>query len=116
MTERPLKSMLPAAEVLLAVVSLATVAGMWRLFVDGSYFLPLTAHALLAHAIAAGCRRRGLPLAASGAITAVAAVLALTWMHLGETTALGLPTGETITGARNRLDEAWRLFDEIKAP
>jgi transglutaminase-like putative cysteine protease len=106
----------PAAEVALMAVSVATVAGMWRLFVDGSYFVPLAAHALAAHVLAAACRRRGVPTAASAAITGVAAVLALTWAHLGDTTALGLPTGETLSAASGRLDEAWQLFDEVRAP
>lgn len=113
---RAVASLTPAAEVALAVVSLATVAGMWRLFVDGSFFWPLTMHAVGAHVVAATCRRRGLPTLASAAITAAVAAVVLTWAHLGDTTTLGVPTGETFTAARERLDEAWRLFDEVKAP
>jgi transglutaminase-like putative cysteine protease len=110
------RSLLPAAEGLLVVVSLATVLGMWRLFEDGSFFWPLTGHAVAAHLVAAACRRRGLSLPVSALVTAVAAVLVLTWSHLGATTALGLPTTATIEAARDRLDEAWRMFDEVKAP
>ena len=110
------RSLLPVAEGLLCAVSLATVAGMWRLFVDGSYFWPLVGHAVAAHVIAAACRRRGISTAASGAVVAGAAILVLTWSHLGDTTAFGIPTGATLTAAGDRLDEAWRLFDEVKAP
>ena len=110
------RSILPLAEGLLVAVSLSTVLGMWRLFADGSFFWPLVGHAAAAHLIAAACRRRGLSVAASGAITAVAAVLVLSWSHLGGTTAFGIPTGATFAAAGDRLDEAWRLFDEVKAP
>lgn len=106
----------PAVEVALVALSLATVAGMWRLFADGSFFVPLASHAVAAHVITAACRRRGVPTAMSAIITGAAAVLALTWAHLGDTTAFGLPTGATITAAGDRLDEAWRLFDEVRAP
>jgi transglutaminase-like putative cysteine protease len=110
------RSLLPIAESLLCAVSLATVAGMWRLFVDGSYFWPLVGHAVLAHVIAAACRRRGLSLAVSGAIVAGAAIVVLTWSHLGDTTAFGIPTRSTFSTAGDELEEAWRLFDEVKAP
>lgn len=115
-SSRPVRSLLPAAEVALAAVTLATVAGMWRLFEDGSFFWPLAAHGIAAHAVAAACRRRGLALPVSGLVTASAAILALSWGHLGDSTALGLPTAETLQAASDRLDEAWRLFDEVKAP
>ena len=110
------RSLLPVAEGLLCAVSLATVAGMWRLFVDGSYFWPLVGHAVAAHLIAAACRRRGMSLALSGVVIAAAAIVVLTWAHLGDTTAFGIPTPATLTAAGDRLEEAWRLFDEVKAP
>jgi hypothetical protein len=109
-------SLLPLAEATLVAVTIATIAGMWRLFDGGSFFWPLVAQAMGAHLLAAVCRRRGIPTAASAALTAVVAVLALTWAHLGSTTTLGLPTGETFRAAGDRLDEAWRLFDEVRAP
>ena len=58
------RSLLPMAEGLLVAVSLATVVGMWRLFVDGSFFWPLAGHAVAAHLVAAGGRRRGLSVGA----------------------------------------------------
>jgi len=72
------RSLLPVAEVGLAVVTLATVLGMRRLFVDGSFFWPLTAHALAAHAIATACRRRGIGAVPAAAIMLGAAALAMT--------------------------------------
>ena len=114
--KREPRSLLPMAEGLLAAVSLATVAGMWRLFDEASFFAPLVGHALAAHVITAVCRRRGLSVLLSGVVTAAAAALALTWAHLGETTAFGIPTPATFGAAGDRLEEAWRLFDEVKAP
>jgi transglutaminase-like putative cysteine protease len=109
-------SLLPFAEIALAGVMLATVATMWRLFDDGDYLVPLGLHAVAAHAVVALLRRRGTSLAASAAVTAVVAVLALCWGHLWSTTWLGLPTGDTLSAAADELELAWRTFGEVRAP
>lgn len=109
-------SLVPLAEVALAGVTLATVAGMWRLFEDGSYFPPLAAHAVAAHVVAATLRRRGVPVLLAVPATAACAAVALAWAHVGHTTRLGLPTGATLDEARLRIEEAWRLFGEVRAP
>jgi transglutaminase-like putative cysteine protease len=108
--------MLLAAEVALALVTLAAIVGMHRLYIDGSYRGPLAAQAVAAHAVVTLLRRRRVPLLPAAALTAIAAVLVLTWARFGETTAWLLPTGDTLRAAGNDLDAAWQLFKDEKAP
>jgi transglutaminase-like putative cysteine protease len=108
--------MLVLAELALAALTLATVATLWRLFDDASFFLPLAAHAVAAHALVALLRRRGAGVGASAAVTAVVAILALSWFHLLDTTWFGLPTAETARVAGDQLELGWRTFGEVRAP
>jgi transglutaminase-like putative cysteine protease len=104
------------SEIALACATLATVAGMWRLFADRSFLLPLVLQTAAAHTVAAVLRRRGVGLLPSAAITAGCAFLALCWGHLGHTTTYGVPTTETWDAAWDRLTAAWHGFDDVKAP
>jgi transglutaminase-like putative cysteine protease len=115
-TERTRGHMLLATEVALALVTLAAVAGMHRLFVDGSYRGPLALQAIAAHVVVATLRRRRVALAPAAAITAVAAVLFLTWTRFGDTVGYLLPTGATLSAAGDDLHDAWRVFQDVKAP
>jgi transglutaminase-like putative cysteine protease len=108
--------MLLATEVALAVVTLAAVAGMHRLFLDGSYRGPLALQAIAAHLVVATLRRHRVPLLPAAGVTAVAAVLFITWTRFGETVGYLLPTGETLRLAGDDLDAAWRVFQDVKAP
>jgi transglutaminase-like putative cysteine protease len=107
---------LRTAEVALTVVTLATIASMWRLFVDGSFFVPLALHAIAAHVLVAALRRRGVAATTSALVCLIVAVLALTWGHLLSSTAFGLPTGATATEAGDQLELAWRTFGDVRAP
>ena len=97
-------------------MTIVTIASMWRLFDDGSYFLPLAAHGLAAHGLATVLRRRGVGPVPSALICLAAAGLALTWGHLGSTTAYGFPTPDTFSGAGDALELAWRTFGDVRAP
>lgn len=108
--------MLLAAEVALALVTLAAVTGMHRLFIDGSYRGPLALQAIAAHVVVATLRRRRLSLWPSAAITTVAAVLFITWTRFGDTVGYLLPTGATLSAVGDDLDAAWRVFQDVKAP
>jgi transglutaminase-like putative cysteine protease len=115
-TERTRGHMLLATEVALALVTLAAVAGMHRLFVDGSYRGPLALQAIAAHVVVATLRRRRVALVPAATITAVAAVLFLTWTRFGDTVGYLLPTGATLSAAGDDLHDAWRVFQDVKAP
>jgi transglutaminase-like putative cysteine protease len=108
--------MLLATEVALALVTLAAVTGMHRLFLDGSYRGPLALQAIAAHVVVATLRRRRVPVLPAAAITGLAAVLFITWTRFGDTVGYLLPTGATLSAAGDDLDAAWRVFQDVKAP
>ena len=113
---RRAQPMLAAAEVSLAALTCAASFGLIRLFADGSFVPQVLGAALIAHGVAAVCRRRGLGSGATFAIGLVAMVFAIPWLVLGHTTSFGVPTGETLRVAREQLHEAWLLFGHVKAP
>lgn len=116
MSERRHGHMLLATEVALALVTLAAVTGMHRLFLDGSYRGPLVLQAIAAHAVVATLRRRRVALLPAAAITAVAGMLFITWTRFGDTVGYLLPTGATLSALGDDLDAAWRVFQDVKAP
>ncbi|HEY6697871.1 MAG TPA: DUF3488 and transglutaminase-like domain-containing protein, partial [Acidimicrobiales bacterium] len=108
--------MLLATEVALALVTLAAVTGMHRLFAGSSYWGPLALQAVAAHLVVATLRRRHVALLPAAAITAMAAVLFITWTRFGDTVGYLLPTGATLSAAGDDLEAAWRVFQDVKAP
>ena len=103
-------------EVALALVTMAAVVGMHRLFVDSSYRGPLVAQALLAHVTVTLLRRAKVRLLPAAVVTAVVAVFVITWARFPETTQWLLPTGSTFRHGVDDLNEAWRLFGKVRAP
>ncbi|HEY4378685.1 MAG TPA: DUF3488 and transglutaminase-like domain-containing protein, partial [Acidimicrobiales bacterium] len=104
------------AEATLVAVSLATVYGFSRLYVDGSFFGPLAAVALGGHVLAAACRRRRVPAAPTAAIAVVGGILAVAWAFFPSATAAGLPTPHTIAVAHQALTMAVNRFGHVVAP
>jgi transglutaminase-like putative cysteine protease len=103
-------------EVALALVTMAAVVGMHRLFIDSSYRGPLIAQALLAHVTVTLLRRARVRLLPAAVVTAVVAVFVITWARFPETTQWLLPTGSTFRHGVDDLSEAWRLFGKVRAP
>lgn len=112
-TTRPL---VVATEVLLAGVTLAAVVGMSRLFDGGGWLGPLTVSAVAAHVVAAGLRRRGIPLPLAALLMALAAMLVVTWRSYWPTTTVGLPTGDTWSMMGADLGDAWSRYQDVVAP
>ncbi len=108
--------LLLASEVSLALVALAAIVGMHRVFEDGSYRGPLAVQAIVASIVIAGLRRAGVRLLPAAGLTALAAVLFITWTHFAATTQWLLPTPDTVSQAGDDLGAAWRLFGEVRAP
>ena len=104
------------AEGTLAALTVTAVLGLGRLFVDGSFLPQVVLAAIAAHTTAALCRRRKLGLVPTVLVAIVAGTVLTTWFQLGETTMLGLPTGETLSQARADLADAWSTFGEVVAP
>ena len=113
---QPAQSMLAAAEVSLAALTCAAGFGLIRLFADASFVPQVVTAAIVAHLIAAACRRRGLAAGPTLVVGFFAAIIVVPWLVLGETTAFGLPTGETLRVARENLGDAWSRFGDVKAP
>ncbi len=105
-----------AAEVGLALITLAAIAGMQRLFDGGGWLGPLALNAVAAHATVAVLRRRGLSLPLVALLVAAAAGLAASWTLYWSTTSLGLPTGATWAAMSDDLSGAWSLYQDVVAP
>jgi transglutaminase-like putative cysteine protease len=114
--ERRHGHLLLATEVALALVTLAAVTGMHRLFIDGSYRGPLAVQAIAAHVVVATLRRRRVALLPAAAVTAGAGILFISWTRFGDTLGYLLPTGATLGALGDDLDAAWRVFQDVKAP
>ena len=84
------------AEVALASLTVATIAGFSRLYQGASFFLPLATLAVAGHGLAATCRRRRLALPVVAVIAVVAGAVLIVWLFFGRTTVLGMPTLHTI--------------------
>ena len=103
-------------EVALWLVTAAAIFGMHRLFIDGTYRSPVLFQATLAHILVAWLRRWRLGLVPAAAVTAVGAILALSWFTYPDTTTALLPTLDTWRLALDDLRAAWQLFQDVRAP
>ncbi len=104
------------SEIALTAVTLAAVLGLRRAFLGTEWFPQLAAQVVAAHATTAYARRRGVSVAATIAVTIAFGFLAVAWIHAGETTAFGIPTGDTFSALSNAMDDAGTVFSEVKAP
>ena len=108
--------LLALSELALAAVALAGVLGLRRAFLGTEWFPELAVQVLAAHGLTSVLRRRGVSLVTSMVCVAAAGALAIAWIHAGDTTAFGIPTGETFTAIIDHLDDAGTMFSEVKAP
>lgn len=108
--------LLAMSEVALVAVTLASVLGLRRAFLGTEWFPELALQVLAAHALTTFLRRRNVSIAATLVAMAGVGFLAITWLYVGETTAFGVPTGDSFAALSTLLDEAGTLFSEVKAP
>ena len=105
------------ANLALPVLTLAAVAGLGRLFVHPSPFLwPVSATAIVVHAVAWQCRRARVALGPAALLSALAAVLVVSWTVFGHTTAYGLPWAGTLHAARVALGNASDVYRNSAPP
>jgi transglutaminase-like putative cysteine protease len=107
---------LPAAEAALAILTLTTAAGFWRVFDSGAFLPPMAAVAIISHLILMVCRRRGWGVLVAAALSAPVAALTIVWLVFPETTTMGVPTADTIETLLASLSDSWRQFRNILAP
>ncbi len=108
--------LLALAEGALAAVTAAAVLGLGRLFVNGSFLLPVLTVAGTAHVLAGWCRRRGLSASTTFLVAAGGLAAVLSWLLLPATTAYGVPTTATLAEAGAQLSAALATFREVVAP
>jgi transglutaminase-like putative cysteine protease len=106
----------PLPEVSLALVTIAAVLGLDRIFADRSYFGPVVLAAITSHALAWTLRRRGVNAGLSAVISLAAAVLFCAWVIEPSTTAYGVPGGGFWHAAVDDLRHAWAQYDKVSAP
>lgn len=105
-----------AAELTLPLVTLATVAGFARLYDSARFFVPLMVFAVAGHGLATICRRLRLSAWVVAGIAVIAGILLTGWLLFPSTTALGLPTSETLHAANASFDDAMNRFSRVLAP
>ena len=110
------RSLVRVGEVALALITVAAVLGMSRLFAGGNWIGPLVINAVAAHVVTTLLRRRDLPLGLAAIVMAIAAALVVSWTCYWSTTTLGVPTGDTLSLARTDLSHAWSEYQTVKAP
>lgn len=110
------RSLVLAAEILLAALTLAVVLGMGRLFDGGGWLGPIAANAVAAHLVVTAARHRGLSLPVVAVLMIPAAALVVSWTSYWSTTFAGMPTGTTWTTAWGDLSEGWTLYQQVVAP
>ncbi|HEX2193052.1 MAG TPA: transglutaminaseTgpA domain-containing protein [Acidimicrobiales bacterium] len=104
------------AEVALAGLTVAAVAGLIRLFSEGSFFLPVLVTVLAAHALALVTRRLELGPLTATALSGVGLLVVVGWAVEAHTLTFGLPLGRTWDAVNFDLRTAWERFGEVKAP
>ena len=112
----PRNPIVVASEIALIALSIATIAGMSRLFLDGSYFWRVAVLGVAAHLLAMLVRRlhRGVTIAA--VVSALGFVVLTSALHYSSTTRFGLPTWATRDAAADDLRAAWDIFSVERAP
>jgi transglutaminase-like putative cysteine protease len=113
---RKVRPLLPAAEAALIGVSLATVAGFWRLFNTGSFFPQLAVIVIVAHFASIITRRLGWGVPSSAAVAIATMVATVGVVLYGSTTYAGLPSASTLQAASGDLHDVWHLFESVQAP
>jgi len=103
-------------ELALVAVTAAAALGLARLFADGSFVPPVLIAVFAAHGVAWACRRFGLGLAASAAVSAAGLALAVAWLIEPHTTTALLPGPATWQAVAADLRVAWDRFGDVKAP
>ena len=110
------RTVLLAAEVSLALLTIAVTISFERLFTDTSFLRELLILVVGSHVVAAVCRRAELSMAWATPISGIALIVLGTAVFYPDASALIFPTSETVTALGDDLREAWRVFGEEAAP
>lgn len=107
---------LVAAELGVLAVGLGTAAACARLFLGWGFLATLSLSVGTSWALAVLTRRTRLGVTASAAITAVAAILVLSWVFAPATTMAGIPTLSTAEAIADAMRASFTDFSRLVAP
>lgn len=107
---------LALSEVALALVMIFAVLGLRRAFLGTEWFPELAIQVVAAHGLTTVLRRRAVSMPLSLLAMVGAGILAITWIHAGDTSAFGIPTGESFRLLADAVGDAGAQFSEVKAP
>lgn len=107
---------LALSEIALALVTLFAVLGLRRAFLGTEWFPELALQVLAAHSLTGVLRRRGVSMPLTLLAMVGAGVVAITWIYAGESSAFGIPTGESFRVLADAVGDAGSQFSEVKAP
>jgi transglutaminase-like putative cysteine protease len=100
----------------LTLLTIVSAVSLGRLFADGSYLGPVVITAVACHALAWALRARPVPAPIVVAASVSSVVLLIAWLVIPQTTAFGVPTGETFSTLRTELSQAAEEFRRVVAP
>lgn len=103
-------------ELALVGVSVATLVGFRRLFLDWSFLAKPLVAVLVSHLLAAVLRRRRTPIALAALVSAVVLVVLGSWLFYASTTRFGVPGIATFDAFTADLRAAIELFRDVEAP
>lgn len=110
----------PADDVLatlaLGLLTLASSAGLWRLYAGRSFVAPVLFAVVASHLTAWALRRRQINGLLAGAISLVAIALFTAWLVLPQYTFYGLPSATTWTAAHQAMSQAFSDFRAVLPP
>ncbi len=107
---------LVAAELGLLTVALATTATFARLFEGWGFLRTLAVPVTAAWLLAVALRRLRVGPGVATVVSLGSAVLALTWLFVPETSAYGLPTGDTLAAVGDLVRSSFGDFADQVAP
>jgi transglutaminase-like putative cysteine protease len=100
----------------LTLVTVVVALSLGRLFADGSFVPAVVATAVGCHGVSWAGRRWGLSTPLTLLAGLAVPLLVVAWIVLPGTTFFGVPTGATLSAARNDLSAAYTAFRHVVAP
>jgi transglutaminase-like putative cysteine protease len=96
-----------AASAALAVLTVVSAWGLFRVFQGDRWIGPVVVTALVVHSVCWAARRLRVPSAVAAVIGVLTVGLTAVWTVIGATTSYGIPTGTTLTTAYHLLQTAY---------
>ena len=106
----------PAASAALALLTLASAWGLFRVFAGNRWIGPVVVTALVVQVVSWGVRRVRLPAPVAAPAGLITIALVGIWTVVGSSTVYGVPTSRSLTTAFHALQAAYRDIPSVVAP